>query len=117
VIVRWPPQGEVEASALQSGQKVAVLAEKQADGSWAGTRIMIRPEKPLTEHVGGAVVSKSGNMITVVDAHGNEHVIELPEQAAAGIEIGEPLTAIVEGRPEGERGAVRGRGRVKSSEV
>ncbi len=116
-VLRLPPEGLVDASALQDGQKIAVLTEAQADGSLVGTRLMIQPDQPVTDHVSGAVVAIDGNVVTILTPDGEERQVTLPEQALAGIEIGEPLTAVTERQGGRETGAAHGRGTVTSADV
>ena len=116
-ILRMPPEGLVDASALQDGQKIAVLTEAQADGSLVGTRLMIQPDRPITNHVSGAVVAINGNVVTILTPKGEERQVTLPAQALAGIEIGEPLTAVTERQGGREFGAAHGKGAVTSAEV
>ena len=115
--VKQPPTGAADAAALIDGLAVAILLEQVEDGSWIAVQAMIRPDRPFLEHLSGAVVSREGNVITIVDATGREHTVELPEQAASAIEIGETLTAIADRRREGASTPASGRGVVTGDEI
>jgi hypothetical protein len=103
-------------SRTHSGRTV-ILLEQLEDESWTVVQAMIRPDRPFIEHLSGAVVSREGNVITIVDATGREHTVELPEQVASAIEIGETLTAIADRRPDGAVTPASGRGVVTGDEV
>lgn len=81
---------------LEEGSRVAVLAELETDGSLIALWILVKPERPQFEHLLGAIISLEGNLITIVDDRGNEHTVELPEQARRGLEVGDIATLIVD---------------------
>ena len=115
--VKHPPMGQVDSSALVDGLKVGVLLQRHEDGSWVAIRAMIKPDRPSTEHVSGAVVSREGNVITIVDAQGKEHVVELPDEAAASVQVGDTLTAITDRRADGDARAAKGKGVVTEEQI
>jgi len=96
--VRLPSAGvqsvlEVE---LREGARVAILAEVEVDGSLTALWTLVKPERPQIAHLLGTVISIEGNSVTIVDAQGNEHTVEMPGQALQGLQIGDMTTLVVD---------------------
>jgi hypothetical protein len=95
VIVHQPPLGLADANALANGQRVAVLLQQNEDGSWTAERVLIKPAKPLIQHVTGVVQSIEGNVVIIVDEEGEEYRVEASEGLLARLETGLSVTVVV----------------------
>jgi len=94
------PSGDVHSAAqvgIEVGASVAVLAEVD-DGSLTALWTLVKPERPQVLHLLGTIISMEGNLITIVDAQGNEHTVGMPGQALQGLQVGD-MTTFVVGRP------------------
>ena len=93
------PSGDVQSVMeveLREGARVAILAEVEADGRLTALWILVKPEQPQVAHLLGTVISIEGNVITIVDAQGNEHIVEMPAQALQGLHVGDMATLVVD---------------------
>ena len=88
---------------LKEEARVAILAQVEADDSLTALWILVKPEHPLVGHLLGTVITMEGNRITIVDAQGNEHTVDMPEQALQGLQVGDVAT-FVGGRPGADGG-------------
>ena len=92
------PSGDVQSVPdveLEVGDRLAILAEVEADGSLTALWTLVKPERPQVEHLLGTVIAIEGNLITIVDAQGSEHTVEMPEQALQGLQLGDMTTLVV----------------------
>jgi len=98
------PSAEIEVQSVsdvefvEGATRVAILAQVAEDGSLTAIWILVKPEQPQVEHLLGTVISIEGTRITIMDAQGNEHTVEVPEQALQGLQMGD-VTTLVVGRP------------------
>jgi len=91
------PSGDVHSAVqvgFEVGASVAVLAEVE-DGSLTALWTLVKPEQPQVEHLLGTVISMGDNLITMMDAQGNEHTVGMPEQALQGLQVGDMATFVV----------------------
>jgi hypothetical protein len=100
---------------LAVGAKVAVLATTTEAGELVASQVLVKPARPTTTPVTGAVVSRDGNTITVAKPDGTTKTIEIPTGAPVP-EEGEIVTAFI---PEqGSAGAAAAsQGLVRAEEV
>jgi len=88
-----PPKKDATLGDVNVGDRVAVLAEKQPDGTYLAKRVLVIPAKPvriqLTGTVTGPVV---GNTITLTDKDGKTYTVELPAGLAGKVQEGDVLT-------------------------
>lgn len=99
------PSGDVHSTVqvgVEVGASVAILAEVE-DGSLTALWTLVKPERPQVRHLLGTIISIEGNLITIVDAQGNEHTIEMPEQALQGLQVGDMTTLVVD-QPDADDG-------------
>lgn len=99
------------AGVLAVGAKVAVLAQSSAGGDLTAVQVLVKPVRPTTEPVTGAVVSRSGNTITIQRPDGTTKTVELPSGAPVP-EEGDLVTAFVP-----ERGQASAKGLVRAQEI
>lgn len=101
------PSAEIEVQSVSDVEfvedvtRVAILAQVAEDGSLTAIWILVKPEQPQVEHLLGTIISIEGNLITIVDAQGDEHTVEVPEQALQGLQVGD-MTTLVVGRPDAD---------------
>jgi len=93
------PSGDVQSVMeveLRKGARVAILAEVEADGSLTALWTLVKPERPQVGHLLGTVITMEDNRVTIVDAQGNEHTVEMPEQALQGLQVGDMTTFVID---------------------
>ena len=98
-VIERPSGDEVTIDAtgldLAVGDRIAALIEPGAEGEPAAViRSMIRSDEPQFEHVTGAVVTKTANSMTIIDATGRTHVVNLPEGVTVSVEPGDLATVV-----------------------
>jgi hypothetical protein len=108
-----PSQANV-AGTLTVGARVAVLGERQADGSWKAVQILVKPTSPVASPVTGSVASIENGVLTVVLPNGKTKTIEIGSDVTAP-EQGEIVTVFAQGasasdRPPKATGLVRAAG-------
>jgi len=80
---------------LSEGTRVALLVHNGEEGQPLQVlRGLVRPDRPQILHVSGAVVSKTATEMTVIDATGREHVMELPEGVELSVSPGDHAVVI-----------------------
>ena len=80
---------------LEEGSRVAFLVQDGKEGQPLQVlRGLVRPDRPQILHVTGAVVSKTATGITVIDATGREHVMEIPEGVEISVNPGDHAVVI-----------------------
>jgi len=93
------PSGDVQSVMeveLRKGARVAILAEVGADGSLTALWTLVKPEQPQVGHLLGTIITMEDNRVTIVDAQGNEHIVEMPGQALQGLQVGDMTTFVVD---------------------
>jgi len=84
----------VSQVAFEVGDRLAILAQVE-DDSLTALWALVKPERPQVEHLLGTIISIEGDIITIVDAQGNEHTVEMSEQALQGLQVGDMTTFVV----------------------
>ncbi len=93
------PSEQVRSAAeveLEEGASVSILAEVTSEGDLVAIWTLIKPERPRFGHLLGTIISVEDNGVTVVDAQGNEHTVEMPEQAMRSLQVGDIATLVVD---------------------
>ena len=88
-----PPQKDGTLAAVNVGDRVAVLAEKQ-DGTYLAKRVLVipaKPAKPVHIQLAATVTKVEGNTITLTK-DGETFTVELPAGLAAKVQEGDLLT-------------------------
>jgi hypothetical protein len=109
-----PSQANV-AGTLDVGARVAVLGEKQADGSWKAVQVLVKPTAPVASPVTGSVVSIENGILTLVLPNGKTKTIEVGSDMPAPGE-GEIVTVFAQGASGGDR-PPKATGLVRAAEV
>ncbi len=87
-----PPQKNATLADVTVGARIAVLAEKQTDGSLLAKRVLIIPAKPTRIQEMVTVTAISGNTVTLTDKDGNVSTIQLPAGMADKLTVGDLIT-------------------------
>ena len=91
---------------LSEGKRVALLVQPAGEGAPDSVITgLVRPDSPQFEHVSGAVVAKTQNGVTIVDAKGEIHEMVLPEGVTVSVSPGDLATVVTshgKGAGEGE---------------
>lgn len=89
-----PPKKDATLADVNIGARVAVLAEKQQDGSLLAKRVLIipaKPAKPVRTQVTATVTKVEGNTITLT-SDAQTFTIELPAGLASKVQVGDLIT-------------------------
>lgn len=80
---------------LSVDDRVALLVQRGEKGTTLDViRGLVRPDRPRFLHLTGAVVTKTDGALTIIDATGREHVVELSEGVTIQANPGELATVI-----------------------
>ena len=89
-----PPKKDATLADVNVGDRVAVLAERQQDGTLLAKRVLIippKPAKPVRIQVSATVTKVEGNTITLSN-DGETYTIQLPAGLAAKVQEGDVIT-------------------------
>jgi len=88
-----PPKKDATLADVNVGDRVAVLAEKQQDGSLLAKRVLVIPARPepLRLQVTAVVTKVEGNTVTLTK-DGQTYTVELPAALAAKVQVGDVIT-------------------------
>lgn len=95
------PSAEIEVQSVSDvdfevGDRVAILAEVEANDRLTALWILVKPERPQVAHLLGTVITMEDNRVTMVDAQGNAHTVGMPVQALQGLQVGDVATFVVD---------------------
>lgn len=80
---------------VEEGDNVALLVGTGEEGQPVPViRGLVRPDHPQILHVSGAVVSKTATSMTIVDATGREHIVEIPEGVEISVSAGDHAVVV-----------------------
>ena len=110
------PGGPV-ASAFGDGAQVVVQA-RHDNGNWIAVRVLVKPVKPTLTPVNGTIIAVDDGVITVMQANGATHEIEL-DQGATPPKIGDMVTGFAgaNGDNKATGRSLNAKGLVKASKI
>ncbi len=100
-VYKVPGQDEATKDDVEVGERLAILAIVEEDGSYTATRVMIVPKVATRQHISGVVISVENKVMTVMNAAGETMTIELPEGVKGGV-VGEFISTSVRKSSNGE---------------
>ncbi len=90
-----PPKRDASLADVNVGDRVAVLAERQQDGTYLAQRVLVipaKPAEPVRLQIAATVTGVEGNVITLTDKDGKTFTVELPAGLAGRVQVGDVIT-------------------------